>query len=87
MVRAHVLAGVPMKRGSRHLFRHTAATLMLEAGADIRYVGEMLGHAKLETTQVYTRVSIDKLRQVHAATHPGAADDHPQARDRVIWLR
>jgi integrase/recombinase XerD len=70
MVRAHVAAGVPTKRGSCHLFRHTAATLMLEAGADIRYVGEMLGHSKLETTQVYTHVSIDKLRQVHAATHP-----------------
>ena len=44
----------------------------IEGGADIRYVAEMLGHARLETTQRYTRVSIDSLRAVHAATHPGA---------------
>lgn len=60
------------KRGSCHLLRHTVATLMLEGGADIRYVAEMLGHARLETTQRYTRVSIDRLRSVHAATHPAA---------------
>jgi integrase/recombinase XerD len=65
------LAGVD-KRGSCHLLRHTVATLMLEGGADIRYVAEMLGHARLETTQRYTRVSIDRLRAVHAATHPAA---------------
>ncbi len=45
---------------------------MLEGGADIRYVAEMLGHTRLETTQRYTRVSIDRLRIVHAATHPAA---------------
>jgi integrase/recombinase XerD len=60
------------KRGSCHLLRHTVATLMLEGGADIRYVAEMLGHARLETTQRYTRVSIDRLHAVHAATHPAA---------------
>jgi integrase/recombinase XerD len=60
------------KKGSCHLLRHTVATLMLEGGADIRYVAEMLGHARLETTQRYTRVSIDRLKAVHAATHPGA---------------
>jgi integrase/recombinase XerD len=65
------LAGID-KRGSCHLIRHTVATLMLEGGADIRYVAEMLGHARLETTQRYTRVSIDRLRIVHAATHPAA---------------
>ena len=54
------------------LLRHTAATLMLEGGADIRFVQELLGHADLKTTQVYTRVSIDKLKSVHSATHPGA---------------
>jgi integrase/recombinase XerD len=64
-------AGV-VKRGSCHLLRHTVATLMLEGGADIRYVAEMLGHARLETTQRYTRVSIDRLQAVHAATHPAA---------------
>jgi site-specific recombinase XerC len=60
------------KSGSCHLLRHSMATLMLEGGADIRYVAEMLGHARLETTQRYTRVSIDRLRAVHAATHPAA---------------
>jgi hypothetical protein len=69
-VTAYVRAGAPQKRGSCHLFRHTAATLMLEGGADICYVAEMLGHAKLETTAMYTRVSIAKLRAVHQATHP-----------------
>ncbi len=60
------------KRGSCHLLRHTVATLMLEGGADIRYVAEMLGHARLETTQRYTRVSIERLRSVHAICHPAA---------------
>lgn len=59
------------KRGSCHIFRHTMATLMLEGGADVRFVQQMLGHASLETTQVYTRVSIRKLKEIHAATHPG----------------
>lgn len=63
-------AGVD-KRGSCHLLRHSVATLMLEGGADIRYVAETLGHARLETTQRYTRVSIDRLRAVHASCHPG----------------
>ncbi len=57
------------------MIRHTVATLMLEGGADIRYVAEMLGHARLETTQRYTRVSIDRLRAVHSATHPAAGLD------------
>ena len=60
------------KRGSCHLLRHTVATLMLEGGADIRYVAEMLGHVRLDTTQRYTRVSIDRLRSVHATAHPAA---------------
>ena len=45
---------------------------MLENGADVRFVQEMLGHAKLDTTQIYTRVSIRKLSEIHTATHPGA---------------
>ena len=65
------LSGVG-KEGSCHLFRHTCATLMLEHGADIRHVQEQLGHACLQTTQIYTHVSIRKLKEVHAATHPGA---------------
>jgi integrase/recombinase XerD len=48
---------------------------MLEGGADIRFVQEMLGHRSLESTQIYTRVSVAKLRQVHRATHPAALLD------------
>lgn len=58
------------KRGSCHLLRHACATAMLEGGADIRFIQEMLGHALLSTTQIYTRVAITKLKQIHAATHP-----------------
>ena len=60
------------KSGSCHLFRHTAATLMLENGADIRFIQQMLGHVSLETTQIYTQVSIRRLKEVHTTTHPGA---------------
>ncbi|WP_420998495.1 site-specific tyrosine recombinase XerC [Cupriavidus sp. 30B13] len=60
------------KHGGCHLFRHTMATLMLENGADIRFIQAMLGHAELSTTQIYTQVAIRQLQQVHAATHPGA---------------
>ncbi len=56
--------------GSCHLFRHTMATLMLENGADIRFVQAMLGHAHLDTTQIYTHVAINKLKEIHDATHP-----------------
>jgi integrase/recombinase XerD len=71
-VRAYLRRADVNKRGSCHLLRHSVATLMLEGGADIRYVAEMLGHARLETTQRYTRVSIDRLRAVHASCHPAA---------------
>lgn len=58
------------KPGSTHLLRHACATHMLEGGADVRYIQEMLGHENLETTEIYTHVSIDKLIAVHGATHP-----------------
>jgi integrase/recombinase XerD len=64
------------KVGSAHLLRHACATHMLEGGADIRYIQEMLGHANIETTQIYTHVSIDKLLAVHAATHPSRLQRH-----------
>lgn len=58
------------KSGSCHVWRHTCATVMLENGADIRYIQQLLGHVSLETTQIYTQVSIRALKAVHSATHP-----------------
>ena len=58
------------KPGSVHIFRHTMATLMHDGGADIRDLQEMLGHAQLSTTEIYTHVSIERLKAVHTKTHP-----------------
>ena len=57
-------------RGVCHLFRHSMATLMLDNGADLRFIQVMLGHAKLETTTIYTQVAIGKLKEVYERTHP-----------------
>jgi integrase/recombinase XerD len=70
LVRTYVDAAEIGKRGSCHMFRHSMATLMLENGADIRYIQQMLGHADLKTTQIYTQVSIRQLKRIHSATHP-----------------
>lgn len=64
------------KKGSCHLLRHSMATLMLENGADIRFIQEILGHAQLSTTQIYTHVSVAQLQKVHAATHPSERAVH-----------
>ncbi|WP_301101444.1 site-specific tyrosine recombinase XerC [Propionivibrio sp.] len=70
MVRRHLdYAGITTP-GSCHLLRHACATHMLENGADIRFIQALLGHADLNSTQIYTQVSITKLKQIHAATHP-----------------
>ena len=65
-----LFAGLAHKTGSCHLFRHAMATHMLDNGADTRFIQAMLGHADLATTQIYTHVAIDKLREIHDATHP-----------------
>ncbi len=71
LVRVYVEKSGVGKKGACHMFRHTMATLMLEGGADIRFIQAMLGHAELSTTEIYTQVSIRLLKSIHTATHPG----------------
>lgn len=70
LVRCYLVKAGVSQRGACHLLRHTAATLMMENGADLRSLQEFLGHAKVSTTQIYTHVSIKRLQEVHGRTHP-----------------
>ena len=70
IVGAYIRSSGVASAGSCHAFRHAMATSMLTNGADLRVIQEILGHEKLETTQRYTHLSIERLKQVHAATHP-----------------
>ena len=87
LVRGYIDRAHIGKKGACHLFRHTMATLMLENGADVRFIQAMLGHVSIATTELYTRVSIKKLKEIHTATHPARAtrtkavdwDDEPPA--------
>jgi integrase/recombinase XerD len=73
--RRYIRAAGIDKPGACHIFRHSMATSMHDNGADIRTIQAILGHEKLDTTQIYTRVGLKKLLDTHAKTHPTASND------------
>ncbi|MEW5851863.1 MAG: tyrosine-type recombinase/integrase [Myxococcota bacterium] len=64
------------KVGGAHLLLRTCATLLLENGADVRFIQMMLGHALVSTTEICTHVSIGKLKEVNHRAHPAAREGH-----------
>jgi integrase/recombinase XerD len=70
IVKRYLLKAGFDRTGSCHMFRHSCATQMLENGADIRYIQQMLGHKDISSTQIYTQVSMVKLKEIHEKCHP-----------------
>jgi len=75
VVKKYAKAAKLKKPVSTHTFRHSCATHMLHNGAPIRHIQEMLGHVSLETTQVYTRITINELKKIHSQYHPREQGD------------
>ncbi len=70
MIRGHIASAGISKRVTPHTLRHSFATHLLSGGANLRSIQEMLGHADISTTQIYTHVTSDRLRETHLRCHP-----------------
>ena len=75
IVKHYLLQTSEITQKSPHVLRHSFATHMLDAGADIRIIKEFLGHASLGATQIYTHTSVERLKQVYSKAHPRAEND------------
>ena len=72
IVQKYIAAVSEMKKQGPHVLRHTFATHLLNRGADLRAVKELLGHESLTTTQVYTHVTVERLKRIYKQAHPRA---------------